>query len=231
MKKGLRGFTLIELMVVIAIIGVLATVITAPIQTYLKKSRDAKKIADIAQIKNALASWATDHNGTYPATLAALAPQYLPVVPRNTLATTRNQDKYMYVVYRDINVPANIISYHLGVALEFQNPAIQGVDADCTGTSQAAALPAGTCALAAAGAPADFTNGSAAGGAGFFGANGNAQGVATAVPAIAVQAALALGAGSLDFRGVDDGSDVAAAPACAWTAASSNSNCIYDIVP
>lgn len=50
-KKYTNGFTLIELLVVIAIIGILTAIITANFSTAKSKSRDAKRISDIAQIQ------------------------------------------------------------------------------------------------------------------------------------------------------------------------------------
>ena len=68
MKKLLlkRGFTLIELLVVIAIIGILTAIVTANFTTAKSKSRDAKRIADIAQIQGAL-DQAFDKCSQYPA--------------------------------------------------------------------------------------------------------------------------------------------------------------------
>lgn len=60
-----RGFTLIEIMVVIAIIGVLAAVVTMNISDARKKARDAQRISDLQQIQLALKLYAHENNG-YP---------------------------------------------------------------------------------------------------------------------------------------------------------------------
>jgi prepilin-type N-terminal cleavage/methylation domain-containing protein len=60
------GFTLVELLVVIAIIGMLATLATASLQQARVKSRDAVRISNIYQIRNALEYYAEDHQGGYP---------------------------------------------------------------------------------------------------------------------------------------------------------------------
>ena len=60
-----RGFTLIELLVVIAIIGLLSSVVLASLNTARMKSRDARRIADLSQIRTALELY-YDTNGYYP---------------------------------------------------------------------------------------------------------------------------------------------------------------------
>jgi len=60
MKKQL-GFTLIELMVVMAIIAILATAGLSAYTGYIKKARDTTRIADLAAINTIiLASMTTD---------------------------------------------------------------------------------------------------------------------------------------------------------------------------
>lgn len=65
--KGERGFTLTELMVVIFIIGLLATVVMINVLPSQDKAMVTKAKADIATLENALEQYRLD-NLTYPAT-------------------------------------------------------------------------------------------------------------------------------------------------------------------
>lgn len=66
-----KGFTLIELMIVIAILGVLATLISGNFITSLKKGRDARRKTDLEQIQRALEMYYED-NKAYPLTAAVV---------------------------------------------------------------------------------------------------------------------------------------------------------------
>jgi general secretion pathway protein G len=63
-----NAFTLVELLVVIVIIGVLATLAIVVLGSARVKSRDARRISDIKQIQTALELYMVDHN-QYPVTL------------------------------------------------------------------------------------------------------------------------------------------------------------------
>ncbi|MFZ5376874.1 MAG: prepilin-type N-terminal cleavage/methylation domain-containing protein [Patescibacteria group bacterium] len=59
------GFTLIEILVVIVIIGLLATIGASNFRSSQIKSRDAKRKADLKHVSEALEMFYNDH-GTYP---------------------------------------------------------------------------------------------------------------------------------------------------------------------
>jgi type II secretion system protein G len=64
-KKNKNGFTLIEVMVAVAIIGILSSVVISSVTESKKRSRDAKRISDINQMKVALELY-FDRCGEYP---------------------------------------------------------------------------------------------------------------------------------------------------------------------
>lgn len=69
--KTLRnGFTLIEILIVIAIIGILSSVILASLSIARKKARDTKRLLDMKQIKLALELY-LDSNNQYPGSVAS----------------------------------------------------------------------------------------------------------------------------------------------------------------
>ena len=62
-----KGFTLIELLVVISIIGLLSSVVLASVNEARARARDARRISDLNQIRNALALYYSQ-NGNYVGT-------------------------------------------------------------------------------------------------------------------------------------------------------------------
>lgn len=65
MNKFNKAFTLLELLVVIAIIGVLAAIVMASLNGARSKSRDAKRLSDMRQMKIAI-ELHFDRYGYYP---------------------------------------------------------------------------------------------------------------------------------------------------------------------
>ncbi len=135
-KHFSRGFTIIELLVVISIIAILSSIILASFDSTRKKGRDAKRIADIKQIQLALGLY-YDANGQYPPNiytsgLDAPASGFMPKVPTDpsssalcTTGVTSSTEPscYMYTPYMastdsgGANASCNV-SYHLGASLE-----------------------------------------------------------------------------------------------------------------
>jgi prepilin-type N-terminal cleavage/methylation domain-containing protein len=84
-----KGFTLVELLVVISIIGLLSTIAIVSLGSARAKSRDTKRIADMKQVSTALEQFYSDQGG-YPAVTAVLAawvsPATAPTAPVTTTA-------------------------------------------------------------------------------------------------------------------------------------------------
>jgi len=66
-----KGFTLVELLVVIAIIALLSTLSVVALNSARAKARDARRLSDIKQIRTALDMY-YDSSSSYPTTCAGL---------------------------------------------------------------------------------------------------------------------------------------------------------------
>lgn len=63
-----KGFTLMELLIVIAIIGILISVSVASYSSAQKKGRDARRHQDLKAVQNAWEQYYADNNASYPST-------------------------------------------------------------------------------------------------------------------------------------------------------------------
>lgn len=155
MRKN-RGFTLIELLVVIAIIGILASVVLASLNDARKKSRDARRVADIKQIQLALELY-FDSKGTYTTT----GDKFAPLVAEGLLAVAPDDPvdgrDYSYAAFDNSSSlgacdgsTTACLTYHVGANMEGDedsNPVLKtdadknwGFDGDTTDCATTAGL-------------------------------------------------------------------------------------------
>jgi type IV pilus assembly protein PilA len=69
-KKAQKGFTLIELMIVIAIVGILAAIALPAYQDYIVRAKLSEALAAMAEAKTTIAEYVAA-NGTGPTTVAS----------------------------------------------------------------------------------------------------------------------------------------------------------------
>jgi general secretion pathway protein G len=119
MKK--RGFTLMELLIVIAIIGILISISVASYGSAQKKGRDARRHGDMKAVQNAFEQYYADNNGSYPATCGAITATttYLPLgFPTDPKNVTVTGDPAKTFVYSFTNAHCSATSYCFCAHLE-----------------------------------------------------------------------------------------------------------------
>ncbi len=143
-----RGFTLIEVLTVVAIIGLLASIILVGLGSFRARARDARRIADLRSTQNALElyytkfslypadnAWSSLQSDTINANIGVNKLAQDPLTGRSgydQYAYDVSSDRQSYVVraqLEDTNNPALAESFH-----GFIGTGISGITIDCTNT-------------------------------------------------------------------------------------------------
>ncbi len=101
-----RGFTLIELMVVISIIAILATVGLVVYSSAQKNARDGKRVGDLQEIQKALEQYYSI-NTQYPATLGSSLSSYF---QGGSIPTDPNSGNYTYHACSTDAIPKHYVA-------------------------------------------------------------------------------------------------------------------------
>ena len=83
MRKSKKGFTLIELMIVVAIIGILAAIAIPKFAELIRKSSEGASKGNLGSLRSALSIYYGDMEGQYPSNVSALtiSGKYLSSIP------------------------------------------------------------------------------------------------------------------------------------------------------
>lgn len=111
-KTNAAGFTLVELLVVLAIIGIISSLVTVNVVTVRAKARDNQRQADLAALAVALENYRSEQKA-YPeqstgltdasVALSALMPRYIDTLPKDPTRATAATVGYQYAT-NSINV-------------------------------------------------------------------------------------------------------------------------------
>jgi len=89
-SRNRKGFTLLELMIVLAIISILATMAQPMFKTYVMRSKEAALKEDLFNLRNVLDQYYAD-NGKYPDSLDDLvAKGYIRSIPSDPITGTND---------------------------------------------------------------------------------------------------------------------------------------------
>ena len=66
LKEREKGFTLVEVILVVAIITIISAIAVPQVGKYLNKANRSKVIGAVAELNNTTTSWSIDHGGDSP---------------------------------------------------------------------------------------------------------------------------------------------------------------------
>ena len=126
-RRRQKGFTLIELMVVISIIGVLAGIAVVQVKNMQRKARETALRKDLHDMREAIDNFYADKQ-RYPGDLNELVPNYLKKIPKDPI--TKTEDWEVVMEQPDPDAPENTDAEGNPVA-----PGVQDVKSKAPGST------------------------------------------------------------------------------------------------
>jgi general secretion pathway protein G len=124
-RQSRSGFTFIELMVVVAIIGILSGLFVTQYPAVQRRARDTNRRSDIKQYQTSMESYAFRNNGNYPASggIINISGTYcsttlgLPDCPTDPKAPAAiyqvNSTTLVYVIWAKLEQPPTPVTYFI----------------------------------------------------------------------------------------------------------------------
>jgi len=133
-RRVFRGFTIIELIVVIAIVGVLVSTILASVTSYIGKSKDSRMKAELSEIAKGAAIYYAD-NGMYSGYEDVIADLFKPVAEGSDYHFSPDENGDIYVVYAKLATSSNYWCIDsTGAKIQLENPPDSGIYACVSGS-------------------------------------------------------------------------------------------------
>ncbi len=114
-----KGFTIVELLIVIVVIGILAGLVFVQFNNMQARARDSERKADVRLIESKLAEYTADNN-SYPTTAQGLA--VLSELPADALVDAKSAS-YTYTALPVDCVEGECTGYEVTATLEKETPA------------------------------------------------------------------------------------------------------------
>lgn len=133
-----RGFTLVELLLVISIISLLSAIVFTNLADTREKARDVRRVTDLKELQKSLELYLND-NGLYPTNLNSLLGTYISRIPQDSINIgTPCRPNYCY------GYPTTPNNFHLGAKIENINNMPSGGGRNCNSAIGGGANACGT---------------------------------------------------------------------------------------